>query len=225
MKPRVSNKRSAALTLVEVMVVILVLAVIVAIMMPALSAARRKNLNINCQNNLNEIGQAFGTWQADHNGKFPMQVSVASGGAMEMVATGNVAACFQLISSRLTSPKVLICPTENNQRTAMNFSSAFNNSNISYFVGFDANTNCPESFLCGDDNFSVNSVSIKSGMLELSTNMAANYYELPVDWTEARHNKTGNIGFEDGSVRETYFYSLRDYLFQTGFATNRLAIP
>jgi competence protein ComGC len=221
MKPCVSNHKIAALTLVEVLVVILVLAIIVAIMMPALSVSRRKNLNINCQNKLNEIGRAFSTWQEDHNGKFPMQVSVANGGVMELAATGNVAACFQSISSRLTSPKVLICPTEKIRRPAMNFSSGFDNSNISYFVGLDANTNFPQAFLSGDDNFTFNGAPVESGVLNMSTN--ANHH---FDWAQTRHmGCTGNLCFSDGSVQESYSFRLQMELQNTGFATNRLAIP
>ena len=222
MKPRISNHKTAALTLVEVLVVIFVLVIVVAIMMPALSASRRKNLNINCQNKLKEIGQAFNSWQEDHNGKFPMQVSVANGGVMELAATGYVAACFQIISSRLTSPKVLICPTEKNRRPAINFSSGFDNSNISYFVGLDANTNFPQAFLSGDDNFTFKDAPIKSGVFNLSTNANQKF-----GWDQTRHTcMTGNFCFSDGSVQDSYPSRLQmEQLPNTGLATNRFAIP
>jgi len=221
MKPRVSNHKTAALTLVEVSVVIFVLAIIVVMILSALSASRRKTLSINCQNKLKEIGQAFNSWQGDHNGKFPMQVSVANGGAMELAATGNVAACFQVISSRLTSPKVLICPTEKIRRPAMNFPSGLSNSNISYFVGLDANTNFPQAFLSGDDDFTFNGASVKSDVFNLSTNSNQNF-----NWAETRHTgETGNLCFSDGSVQESYPYRLQFELQNTGFATNRFAIP
>ena len=42
MKPCISNNQTAALTLVEVLVVIIILAVLVALLLPALGAARRK---------------------------------------------------------------------------------------------------------------------------------------------------------------------------------------
>ncbi len=222
MKPRVFNHKTAALTLVEVMVVILVLAIVVAMIMPALSASRHKNQNINCQNKLKEIGQAFNSWQGDHNGKFPMQVSVANGGVMELAASGNVAACFQVISSRLTSPKVLICPTEKIRSPAMNYSSGFDNSNISYFVGLDANTNFPQAFLSGDDNFTFKGAPVKSGVFNLSTNANQNF-----EWDQTRHGgMTGNLCFSDGSIQNSYPFRLRwEQLPNTGLATNRFAIP
>jgi type II secretory pathway pseudopilin PulG len=221
MKPRVSNQKAAAMTLIEVLVIIFALTFIAAMVMPALSASRRKNLNINCQNKLNEIGQAFSSWQVDHNGKFPMQVSVANGGAMEMVSTGNVAACFQSVSTRLISPKVLICPTEKTRHAAMNFTSGFNNSNISYFVGLDADTNFPQAFLSGDDNFTYKSAPRQSGVINLSTNANHDF-----DWAEARHGGcTGNLLFSDGSIHGSYSFELQMELQNTGVATNRLAIP
>jgi competence protein ComGC len=222
MKPRVSNHKTAALTLVEALVIILVLFIVVSVMMPALSASRRKNLNINCQNKLKEIGQAFNSWQGDHNGKFPMQVSVANGGVMELAATGNVAACFQIISSRLTSPKVLMCPTEKIRSPAMNFSSGFDNSNISYFVGLDANTNFPQAFLSGDDNFTFKGAPVNSGLFNLSTNANQNF-----EWDQTRHQyMTGNLCFSDGSVQDSYPFRLQcEQLPNTGLATNHFAIP
>jgi prepilin-type processing-associated H-X9-DG protein len=222
MKPRVFNHKTAALTLVEVMVVILVLAIVVAMIMPALSASRRKNQNINCQNKLKEIGQAFNSWQADHNGKFPMQVSVANGGVMELAADGNVGACFQEISNRLASPKALICPTEKILRPAMSFSAGFDNSNISYFVGLDANTNFPQAFLSGDDNFTFKDVPVKSGVFNLSTNANPKF-----EWDQTRHGgMTGNLCFSDGSVQNSYPSRLQcEQLPNTGLATNRFAFP
>jgi prepilin-type processing-associated H-X9-DG protein len=222
MKPRVFNHKTTALTLVEVLVVIFVLVIVVAMMMPALSASRHKKLSIDCQNRLKEIGQAFNSWQADHNSKFPMQVSVANGGVMELAAAGDVAACFQEISSRLTSPKALICPTEKILRPAMNFSAGFDNSNISYFVGLDANTNIPQAFLSGDDNFTFKGVPVKSGVFNLSTNANQNF-----EWAQTRHGgMTGNLCFSDGSVQNSYPFRLRwEQLPNTGLATNRFAIP
>jgi prepilin-type processing-associated H-X9-DG protein len=61
-------------------------------------------------------------------------------------------------------------------------------------------------FLSGDDNFEISGVPVKSGVLELSTNMAAYWLDVPVDWTDTRHKpRLGNIGFADGSARETYW--------------------
>ena len=44
-------------------------------------------------------------------------------------------------------------------------------------------------------------------------------------WTAARHNHSGNIALGDGSVESLNNSNLLIYLQQTGFVTNRLAIP
>jgi hypothetical protein len=116
--------------------------------------------------------------------------------------------------------------------------------NISYFLGLDANTNSPQAFLCGDDNFEIGGVPVKSGLLELPANA-------PVSWTSGRHTtyerhfwnaatSFGNVGLADGNVQQTTISSrtnlverstgtlttsFTSLLQATGLATNRLALP
>jgi len=225
MKPRCSNQRNQALTLIEVLVVIFVLAVAAAMTLPAWQANRRHRLGEGCKNNLEQICRAYQNWGYDHNGKFPMEISVTNSGTMELTAAGNAVVTYQILSNELKSTKILICPADKARIAATNFAMGFTARNISYFVGVDANTNYPQAFLSGDDSFVVNDVPVKSGLLELSTNKTADWYKIPVDWAETRHYQAGMIGFADGEVRETYYGSLRQYLSETGVATNRLAIP
>ncbi len=218
MKPRFSHQPTAALTLIEVLVVIAVLAVLWALLMPAMDNRPMRIPRLHCINNLKQIGIAYRLWEEDNNGKYPMAVSVTNGGAMELAATGNVAACFQAISNELYMSKILLCPADTRRVWATNFS-ALNNSNISYFVGLDVtNHTNPQMFLSGDDNFAMSGVPVKSGRLEISTNTL-------LFWTAARHKFAGNIGLADGSVQQLTTDGLRQALQQTGVATNRLAIP
>jgi prepilin-type processing-associated H-X9-DG protein len=160
-----------------------------------------------------------------------MQVSVTNGGTMELVATGNVVATFQVMSNELSTPKVVVCPQDLSRNYAANFTTDFNNSRISYFIGVDANDNFPQSVLSGDANFEIGGIPTKYGLLELSTN-------LNVAWTSARHfvggsqfwkptwhKSFGNFVFADGSVWSMDDKLLVQKLIETGLATNRLAIP
>src|SRR5271156_2319033 len=104
MKPRFSNQRNHAMTLIEVVVVIIVLAVVAAIVLPAFRAAHSPTQPINCVNNLKEIGLADRIWAGDNNDKYPMEISVTNGGTMELAATGDVIATFQAISNELSTP-------------------------------------------------------------------------------------------------------------------------
>jgi len=217
MKPRFSKKTTNALTRVEVMVIIVILALLVAIFLPVLAKAKRRASKINCVNDLKQVGIAFRLWEGDNNNKYPMAVSVTNGGAMELIATGNVAACFQVMSNELNTTKILLCPDDTRRVLATNWST-LNNSNISYFVGLDAAETKPQMFLSGDDNFAIGGVPVKSGLLQLLTNT-------PVAWTKTRHKLYGNIGLADGSVQQLTTDGLRQAFQQTGVATNRLVIP
>ena len=107
MKPRLSNRPTAALTLVEVMVVVFILFVLAAILLPALAAAKKKTSKIGCTNQLKQIGLAFRIWTGDNQDKYPLEVSVRNGGAMESAVLGDAVAVFQVMSNELSTPKVL----------------------------------------------------------------------------------------------------------------------
>ena len=222
MKPRLSNRKTAAMTLIDVMVTVLILVLMAVIFLPALAAAKKKPIKITCVNNLTQIGLAFRIWSVYNGGKYPMEVSVTNGGAMELAALSNAAAIFQVISNELYTPKVLICPSDTKRRYATNFSGALSTNNISYFVGLDANTNSPKTFLSGDRNIVILGGIIKNGVIEITT-------KNPVGWSSELHGGFGNIAFPDGTVHRTESrgtsWNLRDLIRKTGLATNRLAIP
>jgi prepilin-type N-terminal cleavage/methylation domain-containing protein len=128
MKPRFSNQRNHALTLIEVLVVIVVLAILVTMLSPALDSRPFKSPRINCVNNLKQIGLAYVLWAGDHNDKFPMQVSIANtngGGTMELISTGNVLATFQIMSNELNTPKILYCTADKDHTRATDFTTSF----------------------------------------------------------------------------------------------------
>jgi prepilin-type processing-associated H-X9-DG protein len=187
-------------------------------LLPALAKAKRRTSKVGCVNCLKQIGIAYRVWANDNGDKYPMQVSGTIGGAMELVATGNVAACFQVMSNQLSTPELLICPQDTKSIPATNFGPGFNNSNVSYFVGLDADQTNLQIFLSGDDNFAIGGIPVKSGLLQLWTNT-------PIAWTKARHKFVGNILLADGSVQQLTTKGLQQTLRQTGVATNRLAIP
>ena len=175
-------------------------------------------MTINCVNNVKQIAVSFLMWAEDHNDKYPMEISTANGGTMELAATGDVVSTFQIMSNELNTPKILFCPMDPNHDFAAIRWTNFTAKNVSYFIGLDANTNRSQAFISGDDNFAVGGVPVKSGLLEISTNA-------PITWTAARHEFTGNIGLADGSVEQVNDQLLVQKMIETGLATNRLAIP
>jgi prepilin-type processing-associated H-X9-DG protein len=209
------------MTLIEVLVVVFVLAVLALILLPTGPHAKRHPARIVCVNNLKQIGLAYWIWAGDHNNKFPMQVSINGtngGGTMELINGRNAWVNFAVMSNELAVPKILHCPADKDQIAPMNFTTDFNNSKISYFVGLDADPTQPQTILSGDDNFAIGGVPVKSGLLEFTTNKV-------VTWTTARHINAGNIGLADGSVQSVTTDGLQKLIQQTSVATNRLAIP
>ncbi|HEX5399026.1 MAG TPA: type II secretion system protein [Verrucomicrobiae bacterium] len=161
MKPRVSGRKTAALTLVEVLVVIAMLFVLAVLLLPSLAHSGPSKASL-CLSNLKQIGLAYSIWAGDHNGKFPMQVSAARGGTKELTADGrNPWLNFLVMSNVLVTPKLLICPADRGRVTASGWTNGFNATNISYFVGLDATSNQPQTFLSGDDNFVINRIAIR----------------------------------------------------------------
>lgn len=234
MKLHFQIQRVRALTLVELVFVIALLAVAVALLLPILAAAKRRSSKINCVSNLKQVELAYRIWAGDNNDKYPIEVSVTNGGAMELIATGDVVDCFLIMSNELSTPKILICPDDTNViNTNYYFGPSFCSKNISYFVGADADEKYPERLLSGDDNFEINGSKIPPGLFEFSTNA-------PIAWSPGRHDEitripylrislhhhlVGNFGFADGSVGMFFTPDLQQVLLQTGLVTNHLAIP
>jgi hypothetical protein len=204
------------MTLVEVLIVIAVVAVLVILLLPATSGSR-KSTRIACANNLMQIGMSFRVWAGDHGEKFPMQLSVSNGGAMEFIGTPETFRHFQVMSNELGTPRILFCPADTKRGCATNFTSELNNSRISYFVGVDATQTNAMMLLSGDRNIT-NGTAITRGLLELTTNR-------PTGWTSELHFKSGNVGLADASVQQVTTLGLRSLLEAAGSATNRIALP
>ena len=73
---------------------------------------------INCVNNLKQIGIAFKSWSLDHNGQFPLRVSTNQGGTLELCAPGRDTADIHrawhtmVMSNELSNAAILVCPRD-----------------------------------------------------------------------------------------------------------------
>ena len=61
-----------AFTLVELLVVIGIIGLLLALLLPALSSARRAGVSVTCLSNLRQIGAEAAAWAADHRGYLPL---------------------------------------------------------------------------------------------------------------------------------------------------------
>ena len=88
---------------------------------------------------------------------------------------------------------------------------------VSYFVGFEAREDMPNSILSGDRNITGGTLS--NGFLRvIFPNTAA-------EWTKEIHQNGGNIGLGDGSVQQFSAKGLRQHLANMTNTFIRLAIP
>jgi len=76
MQSRSPRKIAAGFTLVELLVVIGIIAVLIAVLLPALSAARRQSNSLKCKTALRQIGNAFQMYALDFKNNYPVAVHV-----------------------------------------------------------------------------------------------------------------------------------------------------
>jgi prepilin-type N-terminal cleavage/methylation domain-containing protein/prepilin-type processing-associated H-X9-DG protein len=65
-------KKRTGFTLIELLVVIAIIAVLISLLMPSLSSAKRKAVDVQCKNNFRQWGIGFTLYMNDFNGMFPL---------------------------------------------------------------------------------------------------------------------------------------------------------
>lgn len=219
-KPETRQGGARGLTLIEVMVVVVVVVVIVLLLglvdFGALAQDKSAVMRAQCQNNLKQVGLAFRAWGTEHADRNPMSVSTNDGGSMEWLAGSNLFRHFQVMSDEINNSKIIVCPSDERQPAHNLLNLA--NTNLSYFLGLDADETLPGMWLAGDRNLVTNGVDVRPGLAVLSTNYNTT-------WSQKMHNLAGNVLLSDCSVQQSNGKSLQGLLHNTGTNINRLAVP
>jgi hypothetical protein len=225
MKLRVETKAQAALTMIEVLVLVVGFAVLFFFVLPALFPHRSGCIRPSCVSNIREIGTAFRLWADDNNGFFPMhyvgnpnypQLRPATSWLGRTLDYADAYVYFQAMSNELSAPKLVICPADT-RTIASNFPS-LQWSNVSYFAGQDADSAHERMFLCGDRNIIVNSNLASPGLVSI-------YPTDAVGWSRKIHNESGCVTLADGSAQKFSSAQLQKAIGNMGTNMNRLVFP
>jgi hypothetical protein len=157
-----------------------------------------------CLSNLHGIGQAFLSWDTDHDGADPWHVEYTFGGTMGSSIGNEIWFQFTPLSNQLSSPKVFACPGDTEARPASEFSASaagglfhptFRNLAISYFIGLRSSLLNPQSVLAGDRSMTT------QGIGGYRADLNPTYLVAPGQsaWLNTGlHGATGNLLFHDG---------------------------
>lgn len=204
-------------TVTELLITIACVAFLAAMFLPMLAKSRARSSRIGCANGMKQIGLSFRSWAIDNHDRFPMQVSVADGGTMELVASGAVYPHFQVMSNELSTPRVLLCPNDEKRSYATNFASDLTDRKVSYFLNMDATNADGSSLLSGDRNIT-NKTRAGSRLVSLTKADT-------IAWTKEMHVKSGYLGFGDGGIGSFSNGNVGAAIKIADGATNWLAVP
>jgi len=202
------------MTLVEVLVVLGLVLIFAFLLLPAFLSSPKSPCSIQCMNNQKQIGLALSVFAADHDGRYPPQVSITNGGSFEFLVSNSPALHFQSLSNYVfRNWRVFRCPADDARQPLRN---------VGYFLSVDATPRMTNGILAGDRNLEVAGQPVKPGFFMLTTNAT-------VRWTRELHSKakgtqSGSILFADTHV-EFLRTNLSAVVQRRGLAPARLAVP
>jgi hypothetical protein len=121
------------------------------------------------------------------------------------------------MTNELSSPKVLLCPSDQGRYPRAALWESVTDDKISYFVAMDASYGNPRHVLTGDRNIAVDHSRKEAKGLIIVGNEPR--------WTKSLHREKGNVALGDGSIQTVETPKLRVIIKDTGLVTNRIVVP
>jgi competence protein ComGC len=124
-------------------------------------------------------------------------------------------------------PRALFCPSDSERgswfRDKKNMS-AMSDTNISYFVGLDAELSNPKSILAGDRHLEADGLPVKPGLLYIRPNIVAGWTK-ELHYSKSTSSAAGNLLLADGHVDFIKSNAVNTVVQSQGMITTRLAVP
>lgn len=223
-----STRNLRAFTRVELVIVITVVTVLsIVVLLPTLTNFKARSCRVGCVNNLKQIGIAYRLFANDNDSGFVTSATIQSwNGGRYVAGQTELSTCYKVMGGELSSPRVLLCPVDEEFKTREIVYGDFTNltqRSISYFIGIRADEKRPAMVLSGDRNLCSD---LKGNTLFPADGVRTNDLKQTASWHRTTiHRGGGNIGFADGSAQQVTTKTLLGFLAKTGDTNNTVLLP
>ena len=244
MRTSSTNRNRLAFSTTELLVIVAVIAIISGIVLRKTANDRDRARRIACVGSLKSFSMGLRLF-ANDAGDYPFKLLSNATNvppALAPFSTNNATdlwKLFEVAANDLSSPHILICPSDFSRRMAGSFGTngvpdEFSHTNnrlnaLSYFLSLDADEAQPGNILTGDRHLTTDPETSR----ERNTKFLFGQQDVGSDsptaksvrWISTIHNGGGNAAFMDGSARRLGTEELRQMLKQQPAAANRIWLP